>query len=141
VPQQPEDLLQHACLLYRGQFGTQRWYFRPSPAAALQVLNVSGPLCSNNAEILLAAAIAGRGIVLFPSWMYDAGSLRRGELVPLLTDWSAAPSVDAAHIQLLSPENRRRSRKVRAVTEFLLQGFGSPPYWDRGLAGTAADAD
>jgi len=130
LPQHPEDLLQHACLLYRGQFGTQRWYFRQSADAAVQSLNVTGPLCSNNAEVLLAAAVAGRGLVLFPSWMISPASLQQGTLVRVLDAWEGAPSPDPSFIQLLSPENKHRSRRVREVTQFLLEGLGTPPYWE-----------
>lgn len=130
TPQTPADLLAHRCLLYRGQFGTQRWYFRQSAAEPFEGINVSGPLCSNNAEVLLAAALEGHGAVLFPSWLFNHDSFARQELVPLLDGWESSVSTEVSYIQLLSPENKLRSRKVREVTAFLLQAFGTPPYWD-----------
>lgn len=130
TPAAPADLLEHRCLLYKGQFGTQRWYFRRSTQALFKGVNVSGPLCSNNAEVLLEAAMEGRGVVLFPSWLYARGSFERAQLVPLLGAWEGAVSTEASYIQLLSPENRLRSRKVGEATASLLDGFGAPPYWD-----------
>ena len=131
VPTEPTDLLQHRCLLYKGQFGTQRWYFRQDASAAFEGINVSGPLCSNNAEVLLDAAMEGRGVVLFPSWLYRRGSFESTQLVPLLDAWEGSASTEASYIQLLSPENKLRSRKVREVTAFLLEEFGTPAYWDK----------
>ncbi|HBZ47912.1 MAG TPA: LysR family transcriptional regulator [Stenotrophomonas sp.] len=130
TPQVPADLLDHRCLLYKGQFGTQRWYFREEASQAFEGINVSGPLCSNNAEVLLAAALEGHGVVLFPSWLYRHESFAKQQLVPLLGAWEGSVATETSYIQLLSPENKLRSRKVREVTAFLLEGFGTPPAWD-----------
>lgn len=129
-PDNPQDLLAHRCLVYKGQLGAQKWYYRTAPTEPFQTLNVSGPLRSNNAEALLAAAAAGRGIVVFPTWVYRADMFRQGELVALLEDWEFAASPEPTYIQMLSPENRLRSRKVREVSAFIVEAIGSPPYWD-----------
>jgi DNA-binding transcriptional LysR family regulator len=131
TPVVPEDLLQHQCLVYKGQLGIQKWYFRSSPEVPFKAVNVTGPLRSNNAEALLAAAIAGRGVVLFPTWLFNAETLRGGSMVTLLGDWEFSPQSERVYLQLLSPENRLRSRKVREVSAFLTEAIGSPPYWDR----------
>ncbi|BCG01597.1 LysR family transcriptional regulator (plasmid) [Paraburkholderia sp. PGU19] len=130
TPQTPEDLREHSCLLYKGQQGAQRWYFRRSFKENFESIDVSGPLRSNNAEVLVAAAMAGRGIVLLPSWMFNQASFKEGRLSSLLTDWDKSASPDDRQIQLLSPENRLRSQKVREVSAFLVDAIGSPPYWD-----------
>ena len=130
VPSSPADLLQHRCLVYKGQLGAQRWYFQRAGEGPLETINVSGPLRSNNAEVLLAAALKGRGIVLFPTWLLDPRTLQRGELVALLPQWSASAMAEQAQIQLLSPQSRLRSRKIREVTAFLQQWLGARPYAD-----------
>ncbi|REE92665.1 LysR family transcriptional regulator [Cupriavidus plantarum] len=129
-PATPGDLLTHRCLVYKGQLGAQKWYYRMQDADPFQTLNVSGPLRSNNAEALLAAAVAGRGIVVFPTWVYRADMFKTGELVALLDQWEFAASPDPTYIQMLSPENRLRSRKVREVSAFIVEAIGAPPYWD-----------
>jgi hypothetical protein len=50
--------------------------------------------------------------------------------VSLLTDWDISASAEELYIQILSPENRLRSHKVREVSAFLVKAIGSPPYWD-----------
>jgi DNA-binding transcriptional LysR family regulator len=130
TPQTPQDLLRHSCLLYKGHQAPQRWYFRRSSKENFESLDVSGPLRSNNAEALVAAALAGRGIVLFPTWLFTPTSFKEQKLVSLLTDWDMSVSVEELYIQILSAENRLRSRKVREVTAFLVDAIGSPPYWD-----------
>lgn len=130
TPQTPDDLLRHSCLVYKGRQETQRWNFRRSRQEKFAPVDVSGPLRSNSSEVLINAAVAGRGIVLFPSWLYHPTSFKDGRLVSLLTDWDLSAYADELYIQILSPENRLRSQKVRAVSAFLVEAIGSPPYWD-----------
>lgn len=131
TPRNPEDLLQHSCLLYKGLQEPQRWHFRRSGTEAFEPLVVGGPLRSNNSEVLINAAVAGRGVVLFPTWLFAPNTFKDGKLVSLLTDWESSAYADDFYIQILSPENRLRSRKVRDVSAFLVDAIGSPPYWDQ----------
>jgi DNA-binding transcriptional LysR family regulator len=130
TPQSPDDLRKHCCLVYKGNDGAQRWYFRPAAGGQAQVIDVNGPLRSNNAQVLVEAALAGRGLVLFPSWLFSKERFTRGELVKLLPEWSGAVAEIPSQIHLISPENRLRSQKTRAVWDYFLQAIGSPPYWD-----------
>lgn len=134
TPQTPEDLLQHSCLLYKGLREPQRWHFRRAATDKFEPLVVGGPLRSNSSTILLDAALAGRGIVLFPTWLFHPTSFKDNKLVALLIDWDISAYADDLYIQVLSPENRLRSQKVRDVSAFLVEAIGSPPYWDRLLA-------
>jgi DNA-binding transcriptional LysR family regulator len=131
IPQSPDALKHHSCLVYKGHFGAQRWYFRQTDDGPQQVIDVHGPLRSNNAEVLVQAALAGRGIVLFPSWLFSRDSFKQQALVVLLPAWTASVDAIPGQIHLVSPENRLRSHKVRAVSDFLLDAIGSPPYWDK----------
>lgn len=131
TPKTPDDLREHNCLLYKGHQGSQRWYFRRSTKDVFKSIDIGGSLRSNNAEVLVAAAMAGRGIVLFPSWLFNPASFKAKKLTNLLADWDKSASPEDRQIQILSPENRLRSHKVREVSAFLAEAIGSPPYWDR----------
>lgn len=80
---------------------------------------------ANNGDFLCAAAIAGRGICLHPSFItYEA--VARGELVSILTDarWYAIQAY------VLYPATRHLSQRVRAFVDFLVERFEGKPYWD-----------
>lgn len=130
-PVRPEQLIEHNCLLYKGIYGTQKWYFRRSTGDQFTQALVSGRLHSNSAETLVAAALAGQGIVLFPTWLLIPRHFIDGKLIILLPDWEASATLAETFIQMLSPENRLRSQRVRRVSALLASSFGSSPYWDK----------
>ncbi len=130
TPKTPQDLEGHSCLVYKGHSGAQRWYFRRDQGDKPVVFQPEGALRSNNAEVLVAAALAGRGLVLFPTWIFERDSFRNKKLVKLLPDWVGTVDAVPPEIHLVSPENRLRSHKVRTVLDFILAKIGSPPYWD-----------
>lgn len=74
---------------------------------------------SNNAEVLVAAALAGQGILLFPSWLFSPASFKEESLINLLPEWKLSASAEGMYVQLLSPQNRLRSRKVREYQHFV----------------------
>ncbi|QBF26367.1 LysR family transcriptional regulator [Pseudomonas tructae] len=129
-PTSAQDLRQHCCLVYKGTGGAQRWHLRRPGSESVEVVDVQGPLRSNNAQVLVEAALAGRGIVFFPSWLFSKHSFTSKALVQLLPDWEGAVEATPSQIHLLSPENRLRSQKVRRVWDYFLDAIGTPPYWD-----------
>ncbi len=125
----PNDLLELNCLLYKGNLGKRTWHFRQSTAQPFEAIEVAGNLCSNNADILVNAALLGQGIILFPKWLI-AEHLATGELVPVLTEWQCAEKASPQTIYALYPANRLKSPKVSCFLEFMSDYFGSPtPYW------------
>jgi DNA-binding transcriptional LysR family regulator len=129
-PLSPQDLQNHACLVYKGASGVQRWHFRHPGHSTVEIIDVDGPLRSNNGEVLMAAAQAGRGIVFFPSWLFSKQSFESRQLVRLLPEWDGSVESSPSPLHLISPENRLRSQKVRVVWDYFLNAIGTPPYWD-----------
>lgn len=130
-PTSPQDLRNHACLVYKGVSGIQRWHFRHPGHDAEEVIDVDGPLRSNNGQVLMEAALAGRGIVFFPSWLFNQAHFKTKELIQLLPEWDGSVEPSPSQIHLISPENRLRSQKVRVVWDYFVNAIGTPPYWDR----------
>ena len=129
TPATPEALSQHNCLLYKGSKGTQLWYFRDPHTPRATRYALSGNLVANNAESLVEAAIAGQGVVMFPSWLLFE-PLRQQTLVPLLSPWEASDDGYLDNIYAIYPENRLRSSKVSVFMTYLENTIGDLPYWD-----------
>lgn len=71
TPSHPADLASHRCLLYLRDAASQSWSFeREAARKAVEsvIVNVSGPLRTNNSEVLREAVLGGLGIGLLPDF-------------------------------------------------------------------------
>ncbi|WP_201503725.1 LysR family transcriptional regulator [Psychrobacter aestuarii] len=123
----PDALHQHHCLMYKGASGPNRWLFKIgeqpwTPCA------VHAHMMSNNAEALLAAALKGMGVVLFPDWLIG-DHLKSGALVKLLPGYQTTVNADALCIAAIYPNTRHPSLNVRVLIDYFSEVYGSPPYW------------
>ena len=112
-PSVPHDLARHECIVLRendSAYGT--WHF--SRGKRTETVKVGGALSSNDGSAVLRWALDGCGIVVRSEWEV-AGHIARGELTPLLAEWSL-PNADIHAIYL---ERNRLSAKLRAFVDFL----------------------
>jgi DNA-binding transcriptional LysR family regulator len=129
-PQMPADLARHACLVYV-EIGSpvighgRDWHFE-APDGRTEMVHVSGPLTSTNAEFVHRMALAGHGVVLGPSFSF-ASDIEKGRLIPLLTDWRSRE----LPIHAVYPHRSLLSAKVRSFVDFLATTLGPDPGWDR----------
>ena len=123
MPASPDDLEAHQCLHYTLSSDPGRWPFRDGDQ--LRDVEVNGRFSANNGDALRLAALAGRGLVMQPTFIVG-DDIRAGRLQVVLGHYEAEPlAVYAvyAHRQYLSA-------KVRTFVDFLDDYFGSPPYWE-----------
>ncbi|MGA8205375.1 MAG: LysR family transcriptional regulator [Woeseiaceae bacterium] len=129
VPETPEDLGRHRCLLYSNIPDPTRWVCSDRSGTRHEV-RVTGALTASSGDFLLAAAIQGLGIAVEPT--FNAGeAISRGELVPLLTDyeWPVSPA------WAVYPPTRHLSYRVRAFIDYLADCFSGTPAWDKACPG------
>ncbi len=96
-----------------------------SPFAKVRTVPLTPSLCSNNGDVLRAAALAGNGITLLPTFL-------------------VGPDIKAGHLQVVRPDylptelgifalyapNRYLAAKTRRLIDFLAQRCGHTPEWD-----------
>jgi len=117
-PEHPRDLAAHDILLY----ANETWRFRVGKSWE----HVKGKprLRADNGEMLRAAAVAGLGICVLPSFI-AAAAFPTGELEPLLRDYP----LDEGALHAVMP-SRATTARVRALVDFLAARFGPEPDWD-----------
>ncbi len=71
------------------------------------------------------AAIAGLGITLLPTFLLEAPLKSR-----TLRALDVGAEAEGATIYIAYPEHLRSSGKIRALTAWLQESFGSPARWD-----------
>jgi DNA-binding transcriptional LysR family regulator len=119
-PRTPEQLTGHSCLILDIGNRPRRWELQHGRTAL--AVDVSGPLHSNNAFVLLTACRSGAGIGLLPASVASA-DVRRSELARVLPQWSSTEQ----GIYAVYPSARFIPVKVRTFVEFVaarLRGSG-----------------
>lgn len=126
TPLQPEDLLEHNCIVYTLSSHAREWRLTYA-AGELHVVPIHGSIHSNSGLVNRAAAIAGTGIVMLPTF-YLIEQLRSGVLKPVLCQFKP-PEIA---LYAVYPERRNLTPKVRAFVDFLAATFGPEPSWEQG---------
>jgi len=116
IPERPEDIARHACLLHRipSTGLLEKWRLRRGNEVA--DMNPAASMTSNHLETLRHMAIQGHGIAYLPDFAVRT-ALDRGELVTVLDKWSGAAST----FWILWPSNRQLSPRVRAFVDFMAE--------------------
>ncbi len=124
IPQRPEDLKDHRYLRYSYmELDASQSLYRWLQSSGR---DNSSEMISNNGDVLVAAAVAGAGVVLQPTFI-SGSSIEDRKLQVILPEYEPEPMAlyaVYAHRHLLAS-------KVRSFIDFIEGFFGDPPYWDR----------
>ena len=124
VPQSPDDLIQHRCLVYSLLRDMEYWYLTDANGNEIKT-RVRPYLKASTGEFLRDAAAEARGIILVPTFIAYK-EIESGALVPLLKEYKT-PQIKAYAIY---PQTRHLSQRVRTFVDFLVKRFEGTPYWD-----------
>ncbi|MDR0277350.1 MAG: LysR family transcriptional regulator [Paucimonas sp.] len=114
----PWDLRQHECLAFAFSNGRTDWTFE-GPEGRIDV-PITSKLTINQGDPLLAAAVAGLGVVLQPQELVG-DALRDGTLVALLPQYR----VPASPMNMLYAPDRRMTPKLRSFLDFMREALGA----------------
>jgi len=116
----PEELRRRDCIIGSRRHPKQTWLLR-APEGRLIQQEIHARHEFSDGEAMLAAGLAGCGIMQMPTWLVG-DDLRRGTLVPLLEDFAGGEMP----IHVVWPKSQYQQRKVRAVIE-MLQALATKP--------------
>ncbi|RQR81181.1 LysR family transcriptional regulator [Burkholderia ambifaria] len=112
VPDTPDDLREHDCVVYTLLSSGATWRFRDAD------IPVSGRLRVNSPEAVRAAVTAGLGVGHGPEWLFEEG-LKSGRLQLILTG-HFAPAVP---VQIVYVANRLLPTRAIVFIEFISDVF------------------
>ncbi|MBQ5938770.1 LysR family transcriptional regulator [Massilia sp. AB1] len=126
-PRSPLDLATHSCLVYRLRGRSyDRWCF----PATDEVVQVSGPLVSDDADVVRRWAVAGEGIT-YKSWLDVHQDVLEGRLEVLLPKMPGEPTpmnLVCPHRKQFSPAVKQLhalvAERCRPITAQLLRMLG-----------------
>jgi DNA-binding transcriptional LysR family regulator len=113
APETPNELLAHQSLMQ----GTESWQFMDEDKVV--VIRPQGRFKADNGTALVAAALAGLGVAVLPEGLI-AEHLASGALLPVMERHPVRP----AGMFVVRPPGQHPARKVRVLTEMLIECFG-----------------
>jgi DNA-binding transcriptional LysR family regulator len=81
-------------------------------------VEINSAMDSNEGQVLVAAGLAGLGIVIQPLYIIH-DEIVRGRLVPVMLDWALPPLT----INLAYQSRRHLPAKIRVFTDYLIERF------------------
>ncbi|MCF6250290.1 MAG: LysR family transcriptional regulator [Methylococcaceae bacterium] len=112
IPEEPEDLVDHSCLVNWAIPPRDRWKFRG--ILGDREVKVSGRMQANVAEPIRMAADNGLGMVMLPEYIVGK-DIEKGKLRIVLEQYSISP----LEIHAVYPHRKYLSAKVRDFLDFL----------------------
>jgi DNA-binding transcriptional LysR family regulator len=112
IPNTPEDLYKHSCLVNWASSPRNKWKFKSK--TGYTTINVTGRMQSNVADANRIAAVNGLGLVMLATYVVGR-DLEKGKLIAVLEDY-APPPLD---IHAVYPHRKYLSAKVRRFLDFL----------------------
>lgn len=122
VPERPQDLINHQCLMYSNHSKPDTWVLHGANGS--ESIKVNGPVTADNGDMLKSFAVSGLGIAFLPTFIV-ASDLQDGRLQEILPDFSRSE----ISIYAVFPSRRYLSAKVRTFVDFLSEYFGENPSW------------
>ncbi|MET0948132.1 MAG: LysR family transcriptional regulator [Pseudomonas sp.] len=117
-PETPDDIVEHEALMQ----STEAWQFMDG--AKIITFRPQGRFKADNGTALVAAATAGLGIAYLPDCLTHE-HVTSGALVPIMTNYPPPP----AGAYVIRPPGQHPARKIRVLTELLIESFGQSPHF------------
>src|SRR5581483_7516198 len=111
----PEDLAQHACIVFSQGGAEEAWRFSDPSGRRLRTQRQHARLNLNDALGAVASAAAGCGVTRVISYQAEA-ELRAGGLARVLTEFEPPP----VPVHLVSVARRPATARVRALVDYVV---------------------
>lgn len=118
-PKHPDELGTHNCLIYSQAPHPDSWLFIDDQGKSISI-KVNGNLRSDTGNILMNAALNGKGIFIGPTFMIDS-ALEGGRLETVLDEYTSMTT----GLYAVYPYSKLVSTKVRAFVDFIAESWSN----------------
>lgn len=118
-PTHPRELETHNCLIYSQAPHPDNWLFSDDQGKSISI-KVNGNLRSDTGNILMNAALNGKGIFIGPTFMI-ARALEEGRLETVLDEYTLVTT----GLYAVYPYSKLVSTKVRAFVDFIAESWSN----------------
>lgn len=123
-PKVPSDLKHHKIIKYSSPDQGSLRFINDDERA--EVVQLDPHIIANNGDFLKSLAESNHGITYLPTFIVWQ-ALASKTLVPVLAD----NQLQTMYAYAVYPPNRHLPLKVRSLIDFLVDRFGTHPYWDQ----------
>ncbi len=123
VPVVPRDVAKHDCLCFTGRVDPLRWIFRVPKEEELAV-SVTPRITSDDADLLVEAALAGLGLFYTTDW-HVGPLLAEGRLIEVLPEF---PVADDGGIYVITLNGVTLPSKIRTFSDWVAKELACPPW-------------
>ena len=124
VPQTPDDLRQHECLLFpRTSYDLKNWLFRDANRVITKI-PINGKCLINYSPGIKQCMLDGMGVSLLPDWLVRQ-EVRQGQLIRLFSEYDVTGTDYNSAISLLYPSRQYLPLKVRVFNDYLIEKISS----------------
>ena len=123
VPQQPEDLREHSCIVLGETPADARWKFRQGSKSV--TVGVRGRYAANHTGVRLDAVLQDIGIGSLP-YFTARQALEEGRVIQVLPEWDFIASYHGG-VWLLQTPTRYLQPKLRVFIDFLVERLAQEP--------------
>jgi DNA-binding transcriptional LysR family regulator len=113
IPQIPDDLIYHNCILWRQSEQKQFWKFAYPDGLKEHV--VHGRFSSDNTHLHICAALRGKGIAQLPEGLVQS-QIQQGKLIAILSEYT----YEAGNMYMVYPSHRLLPNSTRLFIDYLL---------------------
>ncbi len=123
APTTPEHVAEHDCLCFTGRDAPFQWNFQ-SPAGERRSVTVRGRMVSDEADLLVDAALAGLGLFYTTDW-HVGPLIGGGRLVEVMPDW---PVPDQGGVYVLTSATVGIPSKTRSFSDWIARSLAKQPW-------------
>jgi DNA-binding transcriptional LysR family regulator len=122
IPQKPEDIENHDCLVFPRTGYSVDWLFKDS-RGGIKHIPIKGKYLITNSQAIKQCAITGMGLTLLPDWLIN-DALASGELVSMFSEYVVTATDFENAIWILYPSREYMPLKSRVFVDYLQLKFG-----------------
>jgi DNA-binding transcriptional LysR family regulator len=122
IPQKPEDIENHDCLVFPRTGYSVDWLFKDS-RGGIKHIPIKGKYLITNSQAIKQCAITGMGLTLLPDWLIN-DALASGELVSMFSEYVVTATDFESAIWILYPSREYMPLKSRVFVDYLQLKFG-----------------
>lgn len=121
MPDKPDDIREHNCLIFPRTGYNTNWLFKDVNDSIVEI-PINGQCLITNSQVIKQCAISGMGLALLPDWLIT-DEINSGALISLFNNYEVTATDFDSGVYLLYPSREYVPLKTRVFIEHLIESI------------------